>query len=399
MKARPRSGLMVSQCVILAGGGQRDSLSERCDQPWPAAAARPHLDHLIEEVARFAVDEFFVLAAGASETASALEHARRPARDGRLLTVTTIAAKAGNAAAYRSFLIDRLADTFFVINGHSFFDCNIAALAQPAMAAGRLLRLAVCRASRADGFAAVALDGDQAVRIEPASGDGGAWISAGLCYARKTILPLIDGIPGSLESAVLPHALRIGAVEARRFEGQVVLLDTADGAALCEGLFPIRRGAVFFDRDGVLNEDSGYVHRPDDLRWLPGAKECVRAVNDSGRFAFVVTNQSGVARGFYGEDAVRAFHAEMQRHLLACGAHIDAFAFCPHHPDGVLPDYAQTCDCRKPLPGMIVNLLDTWPVRREDSILIGDRPSDLRAAQAAGIAGRLYSGGDLRKML
>jgi D-glycero-D-manno-heptose 1,7-bisphosphate phosphatase len=162
---------------------------------------------------------------------------------------------------------------------------------------------------------------------------------------------------------------------------------------------PIRHGAVFFDRDGVLNEDRGYVYRPEDLHWLPGARECVRAVNDSGRLAFVVTNQSGVARGYYDENAVIAFHAEMQRQLLAVGAHIDAFAFCPHHPDGTVPPYARRCDCRKPMPGMILTLLDRWPVRRQDSILIGDRPSDLLAAEAAGISARLYGGGDLRKML
>jgi D-glycero-D-manno-heptose 1,7-bisphosphate phosphatase len=135
------------------------------------------------------------------------------------------------------------------------------------------------------------------------------------------------------------------------------------------------------------------------LRWLPGARESVRAVNDSGRFAFVVTNQSGVARGYYDEDAVASFHAEMQRQLLAVGAHVDAFVFCPHHPDGILPAYARHCDCRKPLPGMILKVLESWPVRRQGSVLIGDRPSDLLAAEAAGLAGRLYSGGDLRQSL
>ncbi len=162
---------------------------------------------------------------------------------------------------------------------------------------------------------------------------------------------------------------------------------------------PIRRAAVFFDRDGVLNEDSGYVFRPDQLRWLPGARECVRMVNDSGRFAFVVTNQSGVARGYYDEEAVRAFHAEMQRQLLALGAHIDAFEFCPHHPEGTVARYARSCECRKPTAGMIEQLLRRWPVRREGSILIGDRLSDIKAAEAAGIEGRLYRGGDLRQML
>ncbi|TVS00181.1 MAG: HAD family hydrolase [Rhodospirillales bacterium] len=160
-----------------------------------------------------------------------------------------------------------------------------------------------------------------------------------------------------------------------------------------------RRGAVFFDRDGVLNEDRGYTHRIEDLRWMPGAREAVRAVNHSGRFAFVVTNQAGVARGLYREAAILAFHDEMQRRLADIGARIDEYAYCPHHPDGIVAAFSQHCSCRKPEPGMILALLSRWPVDPQASMLIGDRDSDIAAAKAAGIAARLYRGGDLRSYI
>jgi D-glycero-D-manno-heptose 1,7-bisphosphate phosphatase len=107
---------------------------------------------------------------------------------------------------------------------------------------------------------------------------------------------------------------------------------------------------------------------------------------------FVVTNQSGVARGYYEEKDVQRFHARMQRELAACGARIDAFRYCPHHPEGSRPPYALSCLCRKPKPGMIVELLESWPVDRHRSFVVGDKSSDLAAARAAGLRGVLFDG-------
>ena len=155
------------------------------------------------------------------------------------------------------------------------------------------------------------------------------------------------------------------------------------------------RPAVFFDRDGVLNVDAGYTHRPEALRWIEGAMEAVRLCNAAGRLVFVVTNQSGVARGYFTEDTVRAFHDRMRADLRRVGAHVDAFAYCPHHPEGVVPDLAVDCACRKPRPGMILELLARWPVDPARSLLIGHSPRDLAAAAAAGLRGALFRGGDL----
>jgi D-glycero-D-manno-heptose 1,7-bisphosphate phosphatase len=148
-----------------------------------------------------------------------------------------------------------------------------------------------------------------------------------------------------------------------------------------------KRPAAFLDRDGVLNVDRGYTHRPDQLEWIAGAPEAVRLLNEAGYYVFVITNQSGVARGYYEETAVHQFHAHMQDALRAHGAHIDAFYYCPHHPEGVIKELAIRCRCRKPEPGMLEQAARDWPIDLDRSFLIGDKGEDLAAANTFHIRG------------
>jgi len=156
-----------------------------------------------------------------------------------------------------------------------------------------------------------------------------------------------------------------------------------------------RRPAVFLDRDGVLNVDHGYAHAPHQIEWAPGAKEAVKLFNDKGYYVFVVTNQAGVAKGYYGEEAVGALHRWMAREMAEAGASIDDWRYCPFHPEGVVAAYARAHHWRKPAPGMILDLIAHWPVERRGSFLIGDKTSDIEAAAAVGIPGYLFQGGDL----
>jgi D-glycero-D-manno-heptose 1,7-bisphosphate phosphatase len=157
---------------------------------------------------------------------------------------------------------------------------------------------------------------------------------------------------------------------------------------------------LFLDRDGVLNEDPGYVYRWEDFRWIAGAKEVVAAFNRAGWLVIVVTNQSGVGRGFYTEADMHALHARMAEDLAMADGHIDAFYHAPQHPDAKLDAYRHPDPPdRKPNPGMILRALAEWPIDREASLLIGDKPSDLEAALRAGIKGVLFEGGDLKQFL
>jgi D-glycero-D-manno-heptose 1,7-bisphosphate phosphatase len=155
-----------------------------------------------------------------------------------------------------------------------------------------------------------------------------------------------------------------------------------------------RRPAAFLDRDGVINVDHGYTFRPEDLVLTPTAAEGIRLLNEAGYPVLVVTNQSGVARGLYGVADIKRFHDHMQARLAEHGARIDAFYYCPYHPDGTVAEFAIEHQDRKPGSGMILRAMRDWNIKREGSFLIGDKTSDAESAAAAGIESQLITPND-----
>jgi D-glycero-D-manno-heptose 1,7-bisphosphate phosphatase len=148
---------------------------------------------------------------------------------------------------------------------------------------------------------------------------------------------------------------------------------------------PALRKAAFIDRDGVINEERHYVHRIEDFRLLPRVAEGLALLRDTGHLLVVVTNQAGIARGYYDEPAMQALHAHMRAVLADQGVHLDAIYHCPHHPQGSVAAYVHDCDCRKPAPGMLLRAAADLDIDVAQSLLIGDKMSDIEAAQRAGV--------------
>jgi D-glycero-D-manno-heptose 1,7-bisphosphate phosphatase len=146
-----------------------------------------------------------------------------------------------------------------------------------------------------------------------------------------------------------------------------------------------KRKAAFIDRDGVINEERNYVHRIEDFVLLPGVPDALRLLRDAGYLLVVVTNQAGIARGYYDHAAVDTLHAHLRALLHTEGVVLDGVYLCPHHPAGAVPAFAMDCDCRKPAPGMLLQAAEELGIDLAASILIGDKLSDIEAGRRAGV--------------
>ncbi len=386
---------MLRQAVILVGGlgsrlGERTKMTPK---PMLDVGGRPFLDTLIDELARYDLfDEILLLAGYRAESIQARYEGA--VRGRARLAVSLEQAPLGTARAL-FHAKDLLREQFLLLNGDSFFDFNILDLISRAKSG--LVHVALRADASGDRYGRVVLDAGL-IRSFIAPGHGAIGpINAGVYVVDRSIIAGISHLPAALEHDVFPELAATGAMSGTTYRGYFIDIGIPEDLARANRELNerLRRPAVFFDRDGVLNHDTGYTFAPSRLQWIDGAKEAVKAVNDAGYFAFVVTNQSGVARGLYEESHVHALHRWMADEMALIGAHIDAFEYCPDHPDGTIEQYRRVSERRKPAPGMITDLLSRFPVDIAHSHLIGDKEGDLEAARAVGVSGHLFSGGNL----
>lgn len=147
--------------------------------------------------------------------------------------------------------------------------------------------------------------------------------------------------------------------------------------------------AVFMDRDGTVSDEVGYLNHVSRLRVFPFSAPAIRALNDSDFLAILVTNQAGVARGYFKEEMIVSVHARLSSELERDGARLDAIYYCPHHPTAGEPPYRSDCDCRKPRPGMLERAAREHGVDLAGSYVVGDKYSDVRLAHTVGAKGVL----------
>ena len=392
----------ITVAILCGGLGTRlGALTQDTPKPLLPVGGMPFLDHLLLELGRFGFRKIVLLAHFQPEAILAFARTSvAAARFGLELSVSIEPEAAGTGGALHHAR-DRLSDPFLLLNGDTWLAINYHAVLARLDTAGAVAALGLRAVADPDRYNTAELaDGMIARFSRDRAARGVGLINGGVAACSGALLERLPA-KGSIEDLVWPALAAQGRLAGVVTDGYFLDIGVPAAFALAQTAIPAqhRRGAVFFDRDGVLNLNHGHVGSVARFEWVEGAREAVRLANERGYYAFVVTNQAGVAKGFYGEAEVNTLHAHMQRELNASGAHIDAFRYCPYHVEGTVAAYARDSDWRKPAPGMILDLMREWPVDPARSLLIGDNDSDLAAARAAGIAGRKYARGSLSGFL
>ena len=391
----------IRQAVILVGGkGSRlGELTRATPKPlMKISVDRVFLDLLIDNVARQGFDRILLLGGHFGEQIAERYEGR--VISGATLGVAVEPEPKGTAGALR-WACDKLDPIFLVLNGDTYFDIPYRSLeAMLHDAADALAIMALRDVDDAMRYGSVEMLGDRIVGFQEkvAGGEAGRGrINAGVYLMRREAINSLPEQQLSLETDVFPKLASNGRLFGALHQGYFIDIGLPRTLDQARRDLPsmVRRPALFLDRDGVINIDHGYVHCWDQLDLLPGLAEVIRAFNEAGWFVFVITNQAGVARGYYDESAVDLLHDQIRDWLASRGAHVDQFYYCPLHPQGSIAAYRAESSDRKPGPGMLLRAFAEWPVDIERSFLVGDQETDMAAAAAAGIKGHLFQGGDV----
>jgi D,D-heptose 1,7-bisphosphate phosphatase len=345
-------GATVTQCVVRPG----ELVPGDGAMGVGAVGGRSWLGWLMREFIRYGVTDFVLL----SDAVPAELQASLPAQ----VRIVRSAPPAGSGSGGALFHVrDQLQDRFLWYDGSALFDWNLAdLLADQAAAVGRIARFDV--------------------------GTIGLFRRGLVDHLRPA---------GDLEADVLPDLVRRGLVRVMPAQGRDAGPGSPDAHRVGgrDIVARLRRRAVFLDRDGVLNVDHGYVGSRERFEWMDGALDAIRYATRAGWHVFVVTNQSGVARGLYTEGDVRDLLDWMADQVRGHGGTIDDVRFCPFHPEAALEAYRQPHPWRKPSPGMLLDLIQAWELDPERAVMVGDQATDMAAAAAAGVAGHRFRGGNL----
>lgn len=370
---------MLDQAVILAGGRG----------PTLLAGGKPFLEYLVWNLSRHGIKRIVFLVGYLSGMI------KNHFQDGSRFNVdiTYVNEKeplgTGGALALAGHL---LGNRFLVLNGDIIFDINYLDLFLN-LGDGADGIMALCQMEDVSQYVSVVLKENRIHGFQEKTGSGPGLISGGIYILTKKVLKLIPEGVCSIEEDVFPKMVMDRSLKGKTYDAFFIDVGLPETLEKADALLPgwQCKPAAFLDRDGVLNVDHGYVHLPESFDWIPGAKSAIKYLNDKGFLVILVTNQSGIGRGYYHENDFYALMEWVSEELAIIGAHLDGIFFCPHHPREALGEYRKNCCCRKPQTGMIDDAQKSFHIDMNHSFVIGDSEKDMKLAESKGISGFLFN--------
>ncbi len=383
----------IRQAVILAGGfGTRlGELTKNTPKPMLNVGGQPFLDYLVWNLSRYGFQKILMTVGYHSEVIK--NHFKEGNDYGIKIEYFHENTPLGTGGAFIE-AYEMLDSSFLVLNGDTLFDLNYLELYRIHVKSKALATIALRNVTNVERYGSVIIDNLWINNFSEKTQYGSGVINGGVYVIEREVLQFLKKGVSSLEKDLFPLLTANKRLAGKTFSGEFIDIGIKKSFNDAQKLITTwqNKPAIFFDRDGVLNVDYGYVHKKEQFKWNAGAIDAIKWCNDHGYLVFVVTNQAGIARGIYSEKTFDMLCVWMNEVLMPKGAHIDQFFYCPHHPD-------ENCDCRKPKPGLIEQAFQKWSINKKKSLLVGDKISDVQAADAAGIQGIIYQNGNLKDFM
>lgn len=379
--------MSIDQAVILCGGlGKRISkITKKTPKPLIRANGKPVVEHLIKNFSRFGIKEILLLCGYKNQFFKKKYH-NKIFYGVKIKCIIEKKPLGTSGAIYNSK--NYLKKNFILCNGDTFFDINISDLLFNFLKKNKVSFVALKKIknnSRYDCFKI-----DEKKKLCLSENKKSLYISSGICVFKKKIIKYLVK-EGSLEKEVFPKLLSDNQLYGKIYKNDFIDMGIyKELKRLPKFLDKIhRKPALFLDRDGVINKDTGYLHKIKDLIWKSNIIRFIKKYNDLNFYVFVITNQSGIGRGYYKEKHLNKLHNWINFQIRKKGGNIDEFFFAPYFSKSKVRNYRKNKKLRKPNIGMIEKAKKNWKIDFKDSLLIGDSLIDKQTAINAGIKYRI----------
>ena len=384
--------MIVNQAVILAGGfGTR--LGERSintPKPMQLIAGKPFLSYLLWNLKRNGITKIIISVGYLSS--KIIEYFEDGTKFDLEISYIKENEPLGTAGPLK-LCRNRLDTYFFLLNGDTIFDINYHELSLLLIKEKGIGAISLLSEEETSRYGLVNLNDSKVVSFNEKKLSQSGLINGGVSVFNNKLLDYIDDGPCSLEKDIFPKLIKEGSLLGKDFDGFFIDIGIPETLSAAQTLLPKwkKKDAFFLDRDGVINIDYGHVCSPERFKFTNGAIKAVKRLNDLGKLVIIITNQAGIAKGFYTENQFKNFMQWINSQLQKKGAHFDAYYYCPHHPYQGDMQYRKNCNCRKPKSGMFELALEEWELEPNKCVMIGDKESDLLAAKKIGVKGYLFN--------